>query len=230
MSKSYYLPRTDEEKALWLSNFAAKINTVSAKYGITTDEVKDVTDCAAYFDALIKAKQQFITFQTALTAYKNAMKDGLPTDINVLTVPEVPVLTLPAAPAFDIFGRISALAARIKGNYLYTETDGRNLGIVGSEHAAPNLNTLKPQLLIQTKHGGQPEIVWSKQGMTGIEILVDRGDGKGWQFLAFDTIPNYTDTATLPVAGQTARWSYKAIYHLNDEPVGQWSDVASVAV
>jgi hypothetical protein len=57
-------------------------------------------------------------------------------------------------------------------------------------------------------------------------IEVDRGTGP-WQFLAVDMVPHFEDTT--PVAAH-ATWKYRAIYLINDERVGQWSDVVSVAV
>jgi len=43
-------------------------------------------------------------------------------------------------------------------------------------------------------------------------------------------VPDYLDTAGLPPAGQSAAWKYRAIYLLDDQPVGQWSDPVSIAV
>jgi hypothetical protein len=60
------------------------------------------------------------------------------------------------------------------------------------------------------------------------EIQVDRGDGKGFIDLAFDTTPGYTDTAPLPAA--PAKWTYRAIYRVNDAQVGLWSKPVTVAV
>jgi hypothetical protein len=57
---------------------------------------------------------------------------------------------------------------------------------------------------------------------------VDRGDGKGFGFLAVDTVPDYVDTAPIPPAAAT--WKYKVIYRLHDEQVGQWSAFVSLAV
>ena len=71
-------------------------------------------------------------------------------------------------------------------------------------------------------------IGWTKHGMDGIELQVDRGTG--FVFLAIDTLPGYTDTASMPAAGQSALWKYKAIYHQGDDRVGQWSDVVSIPV
>jgi hypothetical protein len=59
---------------------------------------------------------------------------------------------------------------------------------------------------------------------------VDRGDGKGYIFLATDTHPDYLDTYPLPPAGQPAIWKYKAIYINHDEEQGQMSDELLVTV
>ena len=57
-----------------------------------------------------------------------------------------------------------------------------------------------------------------------LENQADRG--AGWTPLAFDTTPNYIDTAPFPAA--PAKWKYKAIYHAGDQQVGLWSAEASV--
>ena len=49
-----------------------------------------------------------------------------------------------------------------------------------------------------------------------LEIQVDRGDGKGFVILAFDTTP--------------VKWTYKAIFRLNYQRMGQWSDPVSTMV
>ena len=50
------------------------------------------------------------------------------------------------------------------------------------------------------------------------------------RLLIFPPPPDYLDTASLPAVGASALWKYKAIYRLNDIPVGLWSDVVSIAV
>jgi hypothetical protein len=57
---------------------------------------------------------------------------------------------------------------------------------------------------------------------------VDRGDGKGYGLLTIDTTPGYTDTQPFPAA--SVKWTYKAIYRLDDNQVGLWSQPASVTV
>ena len=143
----------------------------------------------------------------------------------------LPVLpTLAGAPATveaDIFGRIAALVARIKNCPGFTEAIGQDLDIIGAEQTI-DLASLKPALKL-TLQAGRPNVGWTKQGMDGVEIWVDRGTGT-FAFLAVDTVPDYLDTAPLPAPGASAAWKYKAIYRLSDEPVGQWSDMASISV
>src|SRR6266702_2198528 len=88
--------------------------------------------------------------------------------------------------------------------------------------------TLKPILNVALK-AAHPNVGWTKQGMDGLEILVDRG-ADVFGFLVFDTIPAYLDTAPLPAPRTSAVWKYKAIYRLGNAQVGQWSDVVSIPV
>ena len=53
------------------------------------------------------------------------------------------------------------------------------------------------------------------------DIQVDRGDGKGFVVLTYDTTPGNTDTAPWPAA--PIKWKDKAIYHRGDQSCGQWS-------
>ena len=62
------------------------------------------------------------------------------------------------------------------------------------------------------------QVGWGWQGFSAfldmLEIQVDRGDGKGWVFLTYDTTPNYTDTAPFPAT--PTKWKYRAIYRVGD--------------
>ena len=48
--------------------------------------------------------------------------------------------------------------------------------------------------------------------------------------MSLDTQPDYTDSFPLPAPDQNALWRYRTIYIKNDTTVGQWSDVAEVAL
>lgn len=131
-------------------------------------------------------------------------------------------------------GRGSAFRA-LRQNVLdssgYNPPIGEALGVIGAEMTRPDFGALKPRL--KPKVSGNAVLVgWSWDGngafLDMIRLEVDRGDGKGFVLLAMDTTPNYTDTAPFPAT--PAKWTYRAMYYVGDNGVGQWSDPASVMV
>ena len=225
MPKSYYLPANDDGKDPWLANFAAKLANYQPVLGLTLADVLSVSNDAAYYHWMLTSQMQVAAYAQQWTAYKNAGRNG--TGLTLGAAPIAPSLGVPPpAVAANIFGRVILLVARIKVAPGYTDAIGQALEIIGADHTV-DVNSLKPVLRVEQQAGGVA-VLWAKQGMDGVELLVDRGTG--FVFLAIDTIPDYTDTAALPAAGQSALWKYKGIYRQGDDRVGQWSDVVSVAV
>lgn len=157
--------------------------------------------------------------------YKNLLSDG-PIGSPAGIFPTVP--TLPAAPASvtpGILVRLRALVQRIKKNANYTEAIGRDLGIIGAEQTVDRA-TMQPKIKLVFK-GGQVEVQWTKGDADAIRIEKLTGTATTFSFLAVDTVPHYTDTTAITVA---AVWKYRAIYLYHDQPIGQYSDVAQIAV
>lgn len=227
MAKTYWLPTDDDGKDGWLSHFATELPAYKTTIGVADTEATSVAADAAYFTYVLAAQKSYSAAAEQWTAFKKKARNGTGTSMGTAPVP--PTLgTAPAAVAPGIFKRITLLVGRIKKHPGYTEDIGRALKIVGAEITL-DFDTLKPLITVELQ-AGKPVVVWKKQGLDGVEIHVDRGDGKGFILLTIDTNPDYTDTFPLPVPGQTALWKYKAIYLLADERVGQWSDVATIAV
>ena len=116
--------------------------------------------------------------------------------------------------------------ARVKEHPCFTDALAQDLGIVGAEQTF-GPSSMKPvlKLSLQADH---PNVGWKRLGMDSIEIWVDRGDGKGFVLLTFDTTPNYTDTTPFP--STPTKWTDRAIYRVGDSRVGQWSKPVSVTV
>jgi len=227
MAKSAFLPVSEPNRILWLTNFEQKLGTYATKYGISAGEVTAVTADLEYASYWWQLHLLVQTHAQGLTAFKNALFYGIADGASAPTEPTLPSIgTVPAAVLPDVFGRATAIGNRIKAHAAYTTADGEVLGLEGAEQAGPDLVNSKPALTIKLI-GGVPRIVWKKNGMKGIEILVRRGAGT-WEFLALDTQPDYDDTHTLPATEET--WEYKAIYHFADNRVGLWSDVVSTKV
>lgn len=227
MSHERYLPLGDNEKSIWLDNFAVKIAIYASKYGISSDEVTDTQAGNLFFAGLLKHKNQIEEYSKKLTAYKNEMRDGSVTDGESL-LPTPPVVSLGTPVNNGIFKRATNLANRIKGHLNYTPADGMDLGLIGSEITTDSTATCEISLRLAA--GGHPEIVWKKQGFTSIEIWADRiGSGK-FERVDVDFQPNYIDKHPLPAPGTSEIWAYKAIYRKGDEHVGQWSSIKTISV
>ncbi len=229
--KQSFAPRSDAGRVFWLNNFSGKLAKYAAKYSINADEVKDMIASALYFIFWIDYLNKVFDYSKRVTAYKNQVRGGIPAGTVIAIEPgacdpgDVPPVVQP-----DIFGRAFSLAQRIKKHSAYTTADGEDLGIEGSVIESLNINDTRPVIRVLPGQGGQPRIEWAKGRMDGVDIYVDRTGSGVWTFLATDNFPDYVDMAPLPEPGKSAYWQYRCIYRLDDQQVGQWSDVAAIAV
>lgn len=104
-------------------------------------------------------------------------------------------------------------------------SDGEDMGIEGAEFTVDKL-ALQPVLKLVID-GSYVVVSSPKEGTQGFEVWVDRGNGT-FTFIGFATGAKFKDMAPIPAEAQT--WKYKAIFHLHNEQVGQWSDVKSITV
>jgi hypothetical protein len=121
---------------------------------------------------------------------------------------------------------------QIKGHLAYNAAIGAALGIEGAEQTGPDYATLAPDI-DATVTGTQVNVAWDWSGFRTFldicEIQVDRtGAGTAFGPLVFDTTPGYTDTEPFPAS--PTKWTYRAIYRVGDQRVGQWSKSVSIAV
>lgn len=227
MPKAYYLPRGDENKAIWLQNLSMKLPIYATKYDVNPDEVSYMQTGATAFSGALQYKTQLEANLKAYIEFKDTMRDG-PISTTPIEPPMPPMPTFGGPILPGIFARVAALVARIKTHPNYSVADGKDLGIEGSE-VSVDVNDLKPVFTIRLVNGGHPEIVWKKKGMDGIEIQKEDENGN-WVHLAVDSSPNFIDLTPLPPKGISVVWRYRIIYLRKDQRVGQWSDVVSITV
>lgn len=119
---------------------------------------------------------------------------------------------------------------QIKGSPAYNEAIGAALGIEGSQQTGPDYATLAPDIKASIS-GTNVFVDWNWSGYSSFldlcELQVDR-TGSGFTPLAFDTTPGYSDTEPFPAA--PTKWTYRAIYRVGDQRVGQWSKSVSTTV
>ncbi|MBI5383513.1 MAG: hypothetical protein HZA90_02370 [Verrucomicrobia bacterium] len=230
MPRGNYIEGNDNAFANQLKTFKNNIGSYAATLGLSAAQVAaQAADCD-YFEYVLKCLAVMQTGAQQWTAWKDLSRDGgVSLSSGAPTDPVFPS-PVPAVPP-GIEARFRALVRQIKASPNYNGAIGTALGIEAARQSAPDLTTLRPEIDV-TLNGNQVLVGWGWQGNSAYldmcEIQVDRGDGKGFGLLAFDSTPNYVDTAPFPAA--PTKWTYRAIYRLGDSQVGQWSQPASLTV
>ena len=233
MRRNNYYPLRQTDQIVWLANYSNKLPALAAVLGLTAAQVNAaVADCGWLIYVLQTWLPAGRAWALAITDAAAEAQNGDGTALMVL-----PIFAAPALPAGIVpvntgaLIRIFALVQSIKDSGKCSDTNATNLGIVGSAQTGPYLTTVQPVISVSIM-GNHVNVKWGWGGnsafLDSCEIQVDRGDGKGYVLLTIDTTPGYTDTQPFPAA--SVKWTYKAIYRLDDSQVGLWSQPASVTV
>jgi hypothetical protein len=228
--KSDYINQNDDAFNAQLKTFKAGIGTYAAVIGVTAAQIAGQSADADSFDYTLKCMNIMANGALQWTAWKNIERaGGTPPASGAPVAPVFPAMVAAVAPGIEV--RFRALVQSIKTNPNYNPAIGLALGIEGAQQTAPDLTTIQPVIDAMIS-GNHVNVKWGWGGNSAFldicELQVDRGDGKGFVLLAFDTTPGYTDTQTFPAAPVT--WTYRAIYRVGDSQVGQWSLPVSVTV
>ena len=204
MAKGPYLPTKDDDLDEWIDNYLVQLVVLGVALGIDPAELGIVQNKALVY----KDKLNIVSTKTAekqsAVGQKNLSKK-------------------------DFTDTVRPLNQRMKNHPNYTdENQGQLMRIVGPEQVV-DPDELQP-VLKEGKDAGRPKIIWSKGHADALSIYVDRRDGNNYRFLATDTEPDYVDTFSIPAGQDSAVWDYKAIYILNDEEVGQFSEPITITV
>jgi hypothetical protein len=227
MALQSYFPTAEADRLVWLSNYRAKITTHGHALGLTDQEIADSQADIDRYLWLVQtwhpAAQQFVQ---AATAHKNqiATGEGSPPLPVFATLTNPP----PARPA-GVLTRLFAQIARIKTHPGYTETLGRDLGLIATGN---NAEHPYPDFTAAAEAGRTHEVVqinFTKYGHDGVWIESRRGGGN-WEFLAIDTVKPYIDERPLLSSGTAETREYRMRWWDKGEANGEWSPVVGVAV
>jgi len=222
-----YLEQTDEKLSLQLSNFASKIDTYAASFGFTAAEIANQQADALYFDWSVKNVIKVETFKKDWTTFKNILKKG-ESNVTSNNAPTLPVLDVaPTAVAPGVVFRFTTMVNRIKAHQNYTTAIGQNLGIEFTAAQNIDLDNAQPVLKVVMR-AGKVNLDWKKGKYAG--IVIEKNSGAGFVTLDKDLHPNFIDNSVMPAQGQSAIWSYRAMYLFGDDKVGLWSSVVTVTV
>src|SRR5665213_941477 len=230
MPKGNYVAGNDNAFSAQLKTFKNNIGDYAVTVGVTPAQVTAQAADSDYLEYVLKCLGIMQNAAQQWTGWKDlARAGGMPPATGTPVPPTLPAAVPVVAPGIE--ARFRALIKQIKANASYNTSIGEALGIEGAQQTPPDLATLQPQITA-TINGNQVTVGWGWGGYGAYldlcELQVDRGDGKGFGLLAFDTTPVYTDTAPFPAA--PVKWIYRAIYRVGDSQVGQWSLPVSVTV
>jgi hypothetical protein len=227
MAKDYYLPRGDKKKAMWLSNFTVRLPYYAATLDISPSTLTSIQNDAKMFEYAIQLVDSSLKIKKTRTSFKNQLRDG-PVSSTPLVMPKVSSPASPASVPPGIFKRVTALVRKIKVNDNYTPAIGKHLDIIGPETYL-DMKNIKPKLKVRFI-AGRTIIKYNRGRSDGVDIYVNQGDGKGFNFLATDNEPDYIDPTELPEGVKSAVWKYKARYRVDDKQVGKFSSIAEITV
>jgi hypothetical protein len=197
MAKQDCIPKKDADFLTQLKYLRDKAPTQQAVLNISPADLATLTADATLFEGKLGA------FNDADAAYSAASADKQNTRAAVE-------------------GRERAIIRRLKSAPGYTDAIGQLLKIIGPDDTT-DLTTAKPDLSATPQAHGV-ELDFTKSKSDGVNIYSKRDGDADFVFLAHDTSAPYVDNRTLLAAGKPEVRRYKAIYVLNDDEIGNFSD------
>jgi hypothetical protein len=230
MTRNSYYPRKNADQAIWLGNFRTKLpdhaTALALAAGTVTAAQADCDWLIYLLGTWLPAVRTFGESSTSAITEAESGTGGAAQVLPTFTAPAGGTAVHPGA-----LDRIFNLVQTIRINPACTDVIANDLGLFGTAQGEPDWNVFGPVLKISRAPAGIT-VGWGWQGKRAFldqcEIQVDRGDGKGFILLTYDTTPDYVDTEPIPAT--PTKWQYRAIYRVGDQRIGQWSAEASVIV
>jgi hypothetical protein len=201
MEHQYYFPKTYPEIRKWLVNYKARIAENGAALGMSPD---DITHEQNFCDAMILA------IDTADFAKSEAKKRQ---EEKVASIKENTNVLFP-------------LITTHKANTGYTEGIGKDLGVIGTEISF-DPSTVKTNVNLKKTPLGI-EISFNLNHCESGNIYCKRAQETDFTFLKRVTHPHTIDTRENANGADSEVRNYYVFLLLNDEEVGQRSDIASI--
>jgi hypothetical protein len=226
MKNKDFVMRNIEDIGLQMRNFLNTAQPIRAKLGITEAEMDQLkVFCDNIDTANLKCTLADKTKED-WHAYRQILVNG---PLGTITYPVTTGLDQTQAyekptGAVKFFRK---LAARVKLAAIYDCNLGQQLGIIGPEDGLPDLNTVRPVLTAFPRFD-YVVLRYLCGRFDGVEIHVDRADGKGFGYFGFFNRANPEDHHAFPV--EAKEWRYYAVYHYKGKVVGQASEHAKVLV
>lgn len=204
MAKNYF-PSNDSEFLTWFRNFLDKLkNNYAAELEVPGNVVSqlesDFNEAKSRLDELQAAKTKA---QSATEAKNTAFG--------------------------NIQNYMRDQVAIIKRHSKYTNTIGEDLGMIAPKPISKdNIPPGTKPSFLPTVMLDRVRLDWTKSFFSGVAIYGRRGSEQNFTLLARDTKSPYDDARPLLTPEQPESREYRMHYLLDDDEVGEWSDVVKV--
>ena len=228
MYRPSFIPRNNADLDIFLRNFVGKLPQHAAVLNISAAEIAALTADSAMLTYFLTQLKWFEAEWEKRREYGKTFIDG---ELGAIMGAFPGISTPPAAPAAvpaGLIRRLVNMIIKIMHTASYNEYIGRDFGIVVATKTKTTSKADSKPILRITLEGGRPVIKWVKGSMDGVDLYVDRNDGKGFVMLYGCNGAKYKDMSVLPDVITT--WTYKAVYKIGVEQVGSFSEASSIAV
>lgn len=229
MPNQPYFPPREGDQTAFFTNIQTKIASYYTALDISATRQARLTLCLNWliwsWQAYLPARRQDAP---AATSWRNALGTGTSDTATDCTPPQPAALTPPTGTPF--FGMLTWLfeeIARWKKAEGYTDTIGKDLGIIG---AAAQPHTDPPVLAKGAVSGTNVELDFTLYEHTGIWIESQRQGEPAFTPLATDTASPYVDNRPLKTPGQPEWRDYRACWWDSDTATLAFGPVLRVIV
>jgi hypothetical protein len=220
------IPKADNQRIQWTINVEAEFPPIASDFGFSGEETKAVLDDSRTMRFVIQNGQKAQAHSKASNSFKY---DLLGNSQDGLSEPELPVYTPVEPPATiaprGILKRFSKWEERLKAHPNYNDAIGDLLQINAAQSADVSPDAAKGKGQATAMADSVVRIDWTKGEFDGVLIEGQRGDETVMTQLGRDFRSPFTDERAPLQAGKPEERRYRLRYLLDDEPVGEWSDV-----
>ena len=229
MKKTYFIPKAEETRLTWITNFNLKLFFYAKALGILAPALLIVLNDTNAFTYIMALKAAVKKFGLSVTTFLNTLSNSSPeTALAVYPVLAPIAGGAPLAVPVGIFPRCAILVKQIKASGLCTDAMALDLGIVGTD-IDPKFATAQPSLKMSII-AGKPSGKYIRKQADGVHIERKRGAETAFSYLLTANKSTFVDNSPNLVAGQAETREYRAWFIVNDEVVGIVSLVFSITV
>lgn len=219
--KRYWWPTAGPAQLILMQNFQSKITGYGAALGLTAPQITAAMAlCAGFIEAYNLTEQCKATMK-AQTQWRDMAFYGTPKGG---TLPESPTFPANVVPLYTkgVVTQFFELRDQIVNAAGYTETIGKDLGIVGAEIPPVPPSAVTPDLKPSVTLGNWINLSGSMQGMDALRVEYAPAGG------SFKTVAFLTKTpggfqVSSSVANQPENGVIRAIYIRKNEEYGNFS-------